>query len=81
VDFPSHADNVLKHMDAREMNEFEADQDTEKADERNYGTGKKNRNAPKRDFTKAQSLLNDRCNCTLSFTQTIRLRHGRVVGQ
>ncbi|KAH7406777.1 hypothetical protein DE146DRAFT_607656 [Phaeosphaeria sp. MPI-PUGE-AT-0046c] len=47
------ADNVVKHMDAPELKEFEADKDANKEEVRRYGTGTEEGNAPKRDFTKA----------------------------
>lgn len=45
------ADNVVKHLDAPELKEFEADKDAAKEHVRKYGTGTEDGNAPKRDFT------------------------------
>jgi hypothetical protein len=45
------ADNVMKHMDAPELKEFEADKKANKEEVRKYGTGKESGDAPKHDFT------------------------------
>jgi hypothetical protein len=45
------ADHVVKHMDAPELKEFEADREAAKEHVRTYGTGEEEGNAPKRDFT------------------------------
>jgi hypothetical protein len=45
------ADHVVKHMDAPELKEFEADREAAKEHVRTYGTGKEEGGAPKRDFT------------------------------
>jgi len=47
------ADNVVKHMDAPELKEFEADKSAAKEHVRKYGTGTEEGDAPKSDFTKA----------------------------
>ncbi|CAO2652369.1 Nn.00g006520.m01.CDS01 [Neocucurbitaria sp. VM-36] len=47
------ADNVVKHMDAPELKEFEADKGANKEHVRKYGSGKEEGDAPKRDFTSA----------------------------
>jgi hypothetical protein len=44
------ADNVMKHMDAPELKEFEADKNANKEEVRKYGTGKESGDAPKHDF-------------------------------
>ena len=45
------ADNVVKHMDAPELKEFEADKSANKEEVRKYGTGTEKGDAPKHDFT------------------------------
>jgi hypothetical protein len=45
------ADNVVKHMDAPELKEFEADKNAAKEHVSKHGTGKEEGNAPKQDFT------------------------------
>ncbi|KAH6872205.1 hypothetical protein BKA58DRAFT_313557 [Alternaria rosae] len=45
------ADNVVKHMSAPELKEFEADKGANKEHVRKYGSGKEEGDAPKRDFT------------------------------
>jgi hypothetical protein len=45
------AGNVVKHMDAPELKEFEADRNAVKEQVRTYGTGKEEGNALKRDLT------------------------------
>ncbi|KAF2437771.1 hypothetical protein P171DRAFT_458927 [Karstenula rhodostoma CBS 690.94] len=45
------ADNVVKHMDAPELKEFEQDKSAAKEQVRKYGTGKEEGAAPKKDFT------------------------------
>jgi len=47
------ADHVVKHMDAPELKEFEADKSAAKEHVRKYGTGTEEGDAPKSDFTKA----------------------------
>ncbi|KAF2120168.1 hypothetical protein BDV96DRAFT_539901 [Lophiotrema nucula] len=46
------ADNVVKHMDAPELKEFELDKSAAKEHVRKYGTGTEEGQAPKQDFTK-----------------------------
>ncbi|KAG9191523.1 hypothetical protein G6011_10257 [Alternaria panax] len=45
------ADNVVKHMDTPELEEFEQDKGANKEHVRRYGSGKEEGNAPKKDFT------------------------------
>ncbi|ORY13373.1 hypothetical protein BCR34DRAFT_535606 [Clohesyomyces aquaticus] len=45
------ADNVVKHMDAPELEEFEKDKQAGKERVRKYGKGKEEGRAPMRDFT------------------------------
>jgi hypothetical protein len=47
------ADNVVKHMDAPELKEFEQDKEAGKEHVKKYGTGKEEGDAPMRDFTNA----------------------------
>jgi hypothetical protein len=44
------ADNVVKHMDAPELKEFEADKGAGKEEVRRYGTGTEEGGAPKGEF-------------------------------
>jgi len=45
------ADNVVKHMSAPELKEFEQDKGANKEHVRKYGSGKEDGEAPKKDFT------------------------------
>ncbi|KAH7066643.1 hypothetical protein BKA63DRAFT_582838 [Paraphoma chrysanthemicola] len=47
------ADHVVEHMIAPDMKEFEADKNAAKEHVRNYGKGKEEGSAPKRDFVHA----------------------------
>jgi hypothetical protein len=44
------ADNVVKHMDAPELEEFEQDKEAGKEHVEKYGTGKEEGDPPKRDL-------------------------------
>ncbi|KAF2678084.1 hypothetical protein K458DRAFT_446675 [Lentithecium fluviatile CBS 122367] len=46
------ADNAVKHMDAPELKEFEADRNAAKEHVQKYGTGKEEGSAPMKDVTK-----------------------------